>query len=77
MEDGKKSNLQIKREFEADESRKDKEREQDIRLACIEMVKNNPIDKNDQTHPWKRAKRLEHFVLVGSNPENATYEGFD
>lgn len=72
----KKSNIQIKREWESDEARKTQEREQDIRLSCIKLVKDNPLDKNDQTHPWSRAKKLEHYVLYGSNPENAHYEGF-
>jgi len=76
MEEEKKSNIQIKREWEAGEARKNKEREQDVRLSCITLVKNNPIDKNDQTSPWRRAKQLEHFVLIGSNPEKTNYEGF-
>lgn len=71
-----KSNHQIKREWEAEEARKDREREQDMRLACIQLVKNNPIDKNDQIAPWRRAKALEHYILKGSNPEGSQYEGF-
>lgn len=76
MAEEKKSNHQIKREFEERVAEKKRTREQDVRLACLQLVISNPMDKNDSMFPWRRAKRLEHYILYGSNPEKSQYEGF-
>lgn len=74
-EEEKKSNIQIKREWEADEVRKDKEREQWIRVQACEMIMHYGIPQ-DKKAPWLRANKLFHYFLTGSIPDGTLYEGF-
>lgn len=65
----KKSFSQIKREWEADEKRKDAEREQDMTVEALSIIMKWGTP-DDRRHKFPRARSIARWILYGKDPDS-------
>ena len=76
LEENNKSNAQTKREYEQDIKIKERHREQDIRLRCLEMVMyHGPDEYKRGDKIYRIANRMYSYIMNHANPD-IEYQNF-